>query len=152
MGNIIISVHFPIFIFTIKNFTKKNYYSSRFSRKTKKDEIFRNLRGRMAEWQKRQKPEVFLSNIDEKPRLLFQWHFIRAANGSYVRVRKVNKSCDGKNYFVNNDLFKNLQINIFEVENVYIGSVKYRFSSIWRYSFSDLLFERPMAVMYAYAK
>ena len=49
----------------------------------------------------------------EKPRSFFQWPFIRAANGSYVRVRQVNKSCDRKNYFVNNDLFKNLQINIY---------------------------------------
>ena len=57
-------------------------------------------------------------SCDKKPRSFFQWPFIRAANGSYLCVRQVNKSCDSKNYFVNNDLFKNLQINIFEVENV----------------------------------
>ena len=118
MGNIIISAHFPIFIFTItqksfnKNFTKKNYRNPfriittvrvaqlAFLRKKlrfslKKDEIFRNWR------EKWKRGELLL-----------------LVNGSYVRLRQVNKSCDSKNYFVNNDLFKNLQISIFEVENV----------------------------------
>ena len=86
MGNIIISAHFPIFIFTItqksfnKNFTKKNYRNPfriittvrvaqlaflrkklRFSRKKQKKKKMKLAWLKVEKWKK---GEVFISNID----------------------------------------------------------------------------------------